>query len=81
MLASYALSIKSRLNTNIYLNQGVFAYGQAYVALSRVRSRDGLRLETPLEARSIMVHPKVVQYYKDLLQFKKATEGHKVMGL
>ena len=40
-----------------------FDYGQAYVALSRVSSLDGLWLSQPIRQSSILVHPNVLKFY------------------
>ena len=40
-----------------------FENGQAYVALSRVSSREGLWLACPLTARSIKADPIALDYY------------------
>jgi len=46
--------------------RNVFEYGQAYVALSRVRTIAGLKLLAPLVADNIKAHPAVVQFYHDI---------------
>lgn len=43
----------------------VFEKGQAYVALSRATSREGLQV-TGFDPRKVMVHPKVVEFYRNL---------------
>ena len=40
-----------------------FEYGQCYVALSRVRSLDGLWLERPADIRDVMVSPQVLDFF------------------
>lgn len=43
----------------------VFEKGQAYVALSRATSQTGLQI-TRFDARKVMVHPKVADFYSNL---------------
>lgn len=43
--------------------EAAFEYGLVYVALSRVRSLDGLWLERPARLRNIMVSPQVLDFY------------------
>lgn len=43
---------------------GVFEYGQAYVALSRVKDVNGLFLKNAIES-SFKAHPKAVNFYKN----------------
>lgn len=44
----------------------VFEFGQAYVALSRARNLNGLRI-IDFSKQSIKAHPKVLEYYKELV--------------
>jgi ATP-dependent DNA helicase PIF1 len=45
---------------------GAFAPGQAYVALSRCRSLDGIRLSRPLRVTDIMCDPRIRRFYEAL---------------
>ena len=70
LILAYAITIhKSQGSTldSAYIDIGssVFEYGQAYVALSRVKSLDALYLHSYTRA-SIRAHPKVVAYYESL---------------
>jgi hypothetical protein len=48
------------------LSGGVFASGQTYVAISRMRSLEGLTLSHPICPSHIMVNPEVTEFYKTL---------------
>ena len=48
-------------SVEIDLGRGAFASGQAYVALSRARSMQGLRLTRPLTPRDVQVDPAIAE--------------------
>lgn len=49
----------------IALDKGVFEYGQAYVALSRVKSLEGVKI-VKFQKRVIRADPKVTEFYNSL---------------
>ena len=49
----------------IDIGEHIFTYGQSYVALSRLKSLDGLYLKQ-FSKKNIQVHPKVDAYYKNI---------------
>lgn len=48
------------------LSGGLFASGQTYVAISRMRTLDGLTLSSAIMPHHIMVNPEVTEFYKTL---------------
>jgi len=71
LVLSYAITTHKAQGATLdsaYIDIGlsVFEYGQAYVALSRVKSLDSLYLHS-YNKRAIRAHPKVVEYYESLL--------------
>jgi ATP-dependent exoDNAse (exonuclease V) alpha subunit len=51
----------------IDLGRGAFAFGQTYVALSRCRTLDGLRVSRPLTMKDIFVDHRIVDFYYSIL--------------
>lgn len=54
----------------------VFEKGQAYVALSRATSQEGLQV-IGFEPRKVMVHPKVIEFYDSLQSVDQAMQPKK----
>ena len=50
-------------DVNIDLGRGAFAPGQAYVALSRCRTMDGISFSRPLEVKDVLCDQRVVDFY------------------
>jgi hypothetical protein len=47
----------------IDLGRGAFEYGQAYVALSRCRTLDGIVLKQKIKPSDILVDPRILEFY------------------
>jgi len=67
---AYAITIHKSQGASIDaaivdIGKSTFEYGQAYVALSRVRSLEGLHIYA-LDVKRIRTHPRVLQFYKSL---------------
>jgi ATP-dependent DNA helicase PIF1 len=69
LILAWALSIhkaQGQTLTRVKVDLGkVFEKGQAYVALSRARSKEGLQV-LRFDERKVMVHPRVLQFYSKL---------------
>ena len=57
----------------------IFEKGQAYVALSRATSQDGLEVLN-FDPAKVMAHPRVAQFYDSLYSVNKALQHPKVAG-
>jgi ATP-dependent DNA helicase PIF1 len=73
LILSWALTIHkcqgSTLDTaEIDIGSGIFACGQTYVALSRVKSLEGLYL-TSFDSSKVRIHKKVKEYYKKITEY------------
>ena len=67
---AYAITIHKSQGASIDsaivdIGKSTFEYGQAYVALSRVRSLEGLHIYA-LDVSKIKTHPRVLEFYKGL---------------
>ena len=78
LILAWALSIhKAQGQTleRVTVNLGkVFERGQAYVALSRATSQDGLRV-MGFNKSKVMAHPRVVTFYNKLYTVEEAAKG------
>jgi hypothetical protein len=54
------------------LGNGAFASGQTYVAVSRCRTRQGLRLARPIRESDVLVDPQILALYEEI---GKSVEG------
>ena len=67
---AYAITIHKSQGASIDsaivdIGKNTFEYGQAYVALSRVRSLEGLYIHA-FDVGRIMTHPRVIEFYKGI---------------
>jgi len=84
LILAYAISIhkaQGQTLSRVRVDLGkVFEKGQAYVALSRATSREGLQV-LRFDAKKVMAHPKVAGFYRSLENVdrlvKKETESKK----
>jgi len=82
LILSWALTIhKSQGATldaaEIDVGSGIFECGQTYVALSRVKSLDGLYL-TSFDAKRIRINKKVKEYYESLQLYYQTKETSQI---
>jgi ATP-dependent DNA helicase PIF1 len=76
---AYALTIHKSQGASldsalIDIGSNTFEYGQAYVALSRVRSLDSLYIHA-FESRAVKAHPRVKDFYTSMLDVDMAAGG------
>lgn len=53
-------------NLTLDLDGGAFCEGQTYVALSRARTIEGIKLVRPISMRDVRVNPAVLEFYRQL---------------
>lgn len=80
LILAWALSIhkaQGQTLSRVKVDLGkVFERGQAYVALSRATSQAGLQV-LRFDPRKVMVHPKVITFYKNLSNFAELATKEK----
>jgi ATP-dependent DNA helicase PIF1 len=61
------------------IGQSIFEYGQTYVALSRIKSLDGLYLSA-FHSEKIAANPKVIAFYNTIpnLDLSRLDSGHEL---
>jgi hypothetical protein len=62
---------KTLENVLVDLGTGAFDFGQVYVALSRCRSIEGVRLKRPLRTTDVKCDPRIKRLYLDLAERKQ----------
>lgn len=62
-------------NVLVDLGHGAFASGQVYVALSRCRSIDGIRLVRPIRRTDVKCDPTIKRFYLAIENMKKDRRG------
>lgn len=58
---------KTMDQVNVDLSAGAFASGQVYVALSRCRTLEGIRLKRPIKANDVRCEPAIKRFYEALI--------------
>jgi ATP-dependent DNA helicase PIF1 len=80
LILAWALSIHKAQGQTLHrvkVDLGrVFEKGQAYVALSRATSQAGLQV-LRFEPRKVMVHPKVTEFYSNLVSITQVIQSKK----
>jgi len=66
---------KTLENVLVDLGNSAFASGQVYVALSRCRSIEGIRLARPLRNTDVKCDPLIKRFYLTMDEMKKTTNG------
>ncbi|MBU3543762.1 AAA family ATPase [Polynucleobacter sp. MWH-Mekk-B1] len=58
---------KTMDQVNVDLSAGAFASGQVYVALSRCRTLNGIRLKRPIKQNDVRCEPEIKRFYEALI--------------
>jgi ATP-dependent DNA helicase PIF1 len=85
LILSWALTIHKSQGATLDaaetdVGSGIFECGQTYVALSRVKSLEGLYL-TSFDAKRIRINKKVKDYYESLTLYHESKETNEEVGI
>ncbi len=65
-------------NVDLHFGYGAFAHGQIYVAFSRCRTFEGIKLMKRLEPRDVILDPRIEEFLKEYLEEQENKNNNKM---